>query len=79
MLQNILSLTADKEEVKLAFKAYVENGVGLMPGFIEERLKYDFAWNSKEQKMINKIIKNSYKYHELSEELEYINLENEFA
>lgn len=78
MLTNIANNSANRQEVIEQFEAFKNRGVGLSVGFMEERLDYDFSFNSPEYKMYKRIMMKSYKYHDLNDELEYSIPENEF-
>jgi hypothetical protein len=78
MLNNILSLTVDKEEAISEFDSYRKFGIGLSVGFMEERLVFDLPTNSKELKLLSRIKIESYEYHTIDNDLEYVHRSNEY-
>jgi hypothetical protein len=77
LIANSLLNSVDPIEVKEAFEAYTNSGIGFSAGFIEDRWIYDFPYYSKEHKLAQKIVQFSYQFHALDNDLNYIIPENE--
>jgi len=77
LINNIIQNTDDQERVMMEFTPFKDGSIVLSIGFIEQILNYDFTSKSKEAKLIDKIIANSYEFHKLDDNLEYVNAQNE--
>ncbi len=77
LIENVLSNTNDAERVMLEFLPFEDGKIIFSIGFIEEVLNWDLPRNSKEARLLDKIYANSYDFHRLDENLEYVHAENE--
>lgn len=77
LLKSSMANSVDADEIKEALLNWKNEGVGLIPGLIEERWDFDAPHNSKEWKLWRKISEYSYEYHRLDENEKYVHAENE--